>query len=272
MINKYRATYLIEHPVLIQKRIFSTGEVEKILGWPREKLHFMLSRLVKKGRLVRIKRDLYGLQPPGVKTLAKGYPFNWYLIAKALAGNKPYFISHYSAMQLQGMTSESIQTVFLSLAEQVSPPRALRIPIRFVTVSKRRFWGLEEKWVTNEEKVWVSDRERTVIDALDRSDLTGGITEVSRGLWLIKKDIDFSKLITYARRFESCAVAKRLGFLMEVLSMSTAKEREKLRQFALSAKGYAFLDPTLKKKGRCLSAWRLVLNQEPAALQKNLMT
>lgn len=270
MIKQRRGRDLIEHPVLIRKGIFSTHEAGTLLGWSHKEIHPILFRLVKKGRLIRLKRGLFCIQPLG--TTRPGYSQNWLLIAKALAGDNPYFISHYSAMQLQGMTGESIQTIFISMSEQHRPPQHLQIPIRFVTVPKKRFWGLEEKWVTQEAKVWTSDRERTIVDTLDRPDLAGGISEITRGLWMVRKDIDFLKLISYAKRLDSYAAAKRLGFIMEKMGIGQAKEIEKLRDFTKESSSYAFLDPTIGKTGRYADRWHLRINQDAAVFEKNLMT
>lgn len=85
------------------------------LGWTRKEVHPILFRLVKKGRLMRIKRGLFCIQPPGAVGSRQGCSQNWFLIARSLAGDRPYFISHYSAMQLHGMTGESVQTIFISM-------------------------------------------------------------------------------------------------------------------------------------------------------------
>lgn len=267
-----RESILLDNPRLIQRKVFTTQDAEKTLGWPRADLHAVLFRLVKKGKLVRIKRGLFCLVPPGSSSLKKGYPQNWFLIAKALAGDKPYFISHYSAMQLHGMTGESIQTIFISCPEQRRIPKDLRIPIRFITIPQKRFWGLEEKWVTHEEKVHVSDLERTILDILDRPDLAGGISEITRGLWLAKKEINGSRLLEYAKRFDSLAAVKRLGFLMANLDLVPEETVNKMHKFIQSSTSYAFLDPTSQKKGKYLDRWCLRINVDMEDIQKNLMT
>lgn len=267
-----RESILLDNPWLIQRKVFTTQDVEKTLGWSEADLHAVLFRLVEKGRLVRIKRGLFCLVPPGTLGLKKGYPQNWFLIAKALAGDKPYFISHYSAMQLHGMTGESIQTVFISRAEQRRVPKDLRIPVRFVTIPQKRFWGLEEKWVTNEEKVQVSDLERTILDILDRPDLAGGISEIARGLWLAKKEVNGSRLLEYSKRFDSLAAVKRLGFLMEKLDLGPWEVVGLLNELIRSSPSFAFLEPTSKQEGRYLSRWHLRINVDMAGIQKNLMT
>jgi predicted transcriptional regulator of viral defense system len=175
-------------------------------------------------------------------------------------------------MHLHGMTGEAIQTIFISRPEQRRLPKDLRIPIRFVTIPKKRFWGLEEKWVTNEEKVHVSDLERTILDILDRPDLSGGISEIARGLWLAKKDINGSRLFQYAKRFDSLAAMKRLGFLMENLGLASQDTINEMHQFIRSSTSYAFLDPISKKEGKHLDRWRLRMNIDMADIRENLMT
>jgi predicted transcriptional regulator of viral defense system len=271
-MKKYFAASLLEEPSLRRKEIFSTREARQILGWPPKELSAILFRLVRKGKIARIKRGLFCFLPPGCQSPGGSYPQHWFLIAREIARPKPYFISHYSAMQLHGMTSEAIQTVFISLSEQRRPPRELRIPLRFVTIPKERFWGLEENWVTNEEKVWTSNLERTIIDALDRPDLTGGLLEIARGIWLVKTKLKTPKLIDYAVRFHSFAASKRLGFIIEKWGIGTSAEIQKLNKSVVKSTSYALLDPTRDLQGRYLSRWRLRLNLDPGELERNLMT
>ena len=141
-----------------------------------------------------------------------------------------------------------------------------------MTISKKRFWGLEEKWVTHEDKVQVSDLERTVLDILDRSDLSGGISEIVRGLWLVRKKIDALKLLQYARRFDSSAAVKRLGFLMEDLDFASRETVNELHNLIQPSASYAFLDLTSKREGRYIDRWRIRVNVEMTEMKKNLMT
>lgn len=267
-----RASILLDNPWFTQRKVFTTQDAERALGWSKADLHAVLFRLVGKGKLIRIKRGLFCLVPPGSSSFKRGYPQNWFLIAKALAGDKPYFISHYSAMQLHGMTGESIQTLFISRPVERRVPKDLRIPVRFVTIPQKRFWGLEEKWVTNEDKVHVSDLERTALDILDRPDLSGGISEIARGLWLTKKQINGSRLLEYAKRFDSSAAVKRLGYLMENLDLGLGEVIHPLHEFIRSSASFALLDPTSKQAGRYLSRWHLRINSDMAVVLKNLMT
>ncbi len=267
-----REAILLDHPLLNRKRVFSTTEAKQVLGWSETDLHQVLFRLVRKGKLMRIKRGLFCFVPPGTGKIKGGYPQNWFLIVKALVAGKSYFISHYSAMHLHGMTTGAIQTIFISVSEQRRLPKALRIPIRLITVPKKRFWGLEEKWVTNEEKVSVSNLERTILDILDRPSLSGGISEIARGLWLVKKEINFSRLVEYAKCFDSLAALKRLGFLSEKFDLVQKKSIDDIHECIKRSPSYAFLDPLSEKEGKYVDRWRLRINVDMDNIQKNVMT
>ena len=70
--------------------------------------------------------------------------------------------------------------------------------------------------MSKQEKVTVSDLERTVLDGLRQPEYCGGVTEVAKGLWIRRADINVTRLIGYALRLNVAAVMHRLGFLMEV--------------------------------------------------------
>lgn len=271
-MKKFRGSLLLDNPELWRKQVFSFQEASRMLSCPGQALHAILYRLVRKGKLLRIKRGLFAFNVRGNGPSQTGYPQNWYVVGRALAEKAPYFFSYYTAMHLHGMTTESVQTLFMSLAKQRRLSANLKIPLYWVAVRPETFWGLEELWVTHEEKVWASNLERTIIDILDRPDLSGGILEIARGLELVKRKIDYRKLAAYARRFGSFAAAKRLGFLCEILSLGSEQAPKSLQKFVKRSASYALFDPTLAVKGSYLSRWHLRVNLEPDEIKRNLMT
>ena len=52
---------LLEHPDILSKCIFTTADAERILGRPRRELNLALSRLVRKGKIARIRNSLFCL-------------------------------------------------------------------------------------------------------------------------------------------------------------------------------------------------------------------
>lgn len=111
----------------------------------------------------------------------------------------------------------------------------------------------------------VSDLERTLIDGLRQPGHCGGLTEVAKGLWMRREDVNTSRLIQYARRIGVGAVVRRLGFLLETYGLAAAPELDQLRNALTST--FVRLDPVLPAEGKRLRRWRLQLNVTPEELR-----
>jgi predicted transcriptional regulator of viral defense system len=68
-----------------------------------------------------------------------------------------------------------------------------------------------------------------------------------------------SKLRKYAGKIGNSAVAKRLGFLMEILGLGNV---EAFRKMVTLAPGFSSLDPTLPRHGKYNRRWGLLVNME----------
>ncbi|GAJ20748.1 unnamed protein product, partial [marine sediment metagenome] len=98
------------------------------------------------------------------------------------------------------------------------------IEFRFIHNQKRYFFGIGEYWVTKQDKVRVSDLERTIIDGFKQSEYCGGLTEVAKGLWMRHQDVNVNRLIGYAIKIGVGAVIRRLGFLLELYKIGTSED------------------------------------------------
>jgi len=67
----------------------------------------------------------------------------------------------------------------------------------FVTVKEKSIWGIKEEWINNKEKIRISNIEKTIIDCLTYPQYCGGITEISKGIWIVKDKIDYKILANY---------------------------------------------------------------------------
>jgi predicted transcriptional regulator of viral defense system len=149
----------------------------------------------------------------------------------------------------------------------VTSPKALRgrsvlgTQFRFIRCKPEDFFGTTDHWVNKQEKVTVSDLERTVLDGLRQPEYCGGVTEVAKGLWIRRADVDVARLIEYALRLNVGAVMRRLGFLMEVYDLGTAADRESLRGCLTGT--YSLLDPVMLSQGKYTARWHLRLNVDP---------
>jgi predicted transcriptional regulator of viral defense system len=87
---------------------------------------------------------------------------------------------------------------------------------------------------------------------------------------LRKDDLDESRLVTYLKRMNHKAAAKRLGFLLETYGLGRPETTDALQSFVNQR--YAPLDPTLPDEGPYRARWRLRVNLDPEELKAIIWT
>jgi predicted transcriptional regulator of viral defense system len=193
-----------------------------------------------------------------------------YVIARHVVGPTPYYISHYSALELHQMTTQPVNTVYVTVPRQrVNRPIA-GVEYRFVYANQRAFWGFEPTWATEQEQVQVSDLEKTILDCAARPELCGGLAELAKGLWMRKNDLNEDRLVAYVRRLDHKAATKRIGFLLETYNLGRPETIASLQ--ALVNSRYSPLDPTLPAQGPYRARWRLRVNLDPEELKTTVWT
>jgi len=155
--------------------------------------------------------------------------------------------------------------VIVSATVPRRPLTALGVEYRFVRCRRKHLFGLTEHWVTKQDRVRVSDLERTIIDGLKQPEHCGGLTEVAKGLWIRRRDVSVGRLAQYARRLGVGAVVRRLGFLLETYGIAEGPDLERLRSRLTAT--YVRLDPVLPAEGKRFHRWRLQLNVDPDELR-----
>jgi len=236
---------------------FSLRDVEEITGLRGSSARTLIHKAERRGLVTRLRAGLYTLVPfeLGRATEYVGDP---YVIAREMCEGHPYFLSHASAMELHRMVTQPQFTIYVSSTMR-TPPRSVHgHEYRFVTVKPTEFFGLMQVWVTKQQSVMVSDKERTILDALRQPQYAGGIPEVAKALWMSRADIKIPQLLDYVQHFSSGALRRRLGFLLELYAMASSDQLEPLRSKLTST--YDRLDPTLPKSGSFQARWRLQLN------------
>jgi len=236
---------------------FSLRDVEEITGLCGSSARTLIHKAERRGLITRLRSGLYTLVPfeLGRATEYVGDP---YVIAREMCEGRSYFLSHATAMELHRMVTQPQFTIYVSSTLR-TPPRSIHgHEYRFLTLKPADFFGLTQVWVTKQQSVTVSDKERTLLDALRQPQYAGGIPEVAKALWISRDGVKIPRLLDYAQHFSSGALRRRLGFLLELYQMASAAQLEPLRSKLTST--YDRLDPTLPKSGSFHSRWRLQLN------------
>jgi len=217
----------------------------------------VLSRLESKGWVERLERGRYMLVP-----LEAGIAREWsedpLVIGSFLAPSGA--AAYWTAVRHWGWTTQLPRTQFFISAKRRSNPQKtiLGVPYRFVTLKPDQVFGISEEWI-GALPIRVTNRERTVVDILDRPDLAGGIAEVADALARAWTEIDVARLTEYVARFRSGTVPKRLGYLAELLSLAVP-EGQLRRWQSLKGSGVTLLERGGSGEGPITSKWGLRIN------------
>lgn len=251
------------------RTIFRLEDVQKITGLREASARSFVRKLVDRGVAARLKPGLFILVPfeLGRERQYLGSPL---VVAREIMNGEDYYLSHATAMEIHGMVTQPQLDITVTTPKPRRSVSILGTQFRFVRCQRKHLFGLTEHWATKQEKVRVSDPERTIIDGLKQPEYCGGVTEVAKGLWMRRHDLEVPTLIGYATRIRVGAVVRRLGFLLETYEMAEAPELERLRSRLTAT--YVRLDPLLPAEGKRLRRWRLQLNVDPEELRAVVTT
>jgi predicted transcriptional regulator of viral defense system len=228
---------------------------------------FRLRDLEEKGWLERLERGKYLIIP-----LEAGPEREWTENAFVVAGHlvQPAAIAYWSALHHWNLTEQVPRVTYVQTTARKfqRQKEVLGLRFRFVTVTPRKFFGLHREFVDHRQ-FQVTDREKTLLDCLDRIDLAGGIPEVMKALRTDVNGFDWSRVNDYLERFGSGAIVKRVGFLVEAMQLDIPERSERLAGWAdrITA-GLAVLDPSSRRPPhRIATRWRLRVNVDEALLR-----
>jgi predicted transcriptional regulator of viral defense system len=168
----------------------------------------VIRNLVRKGWLTRLVGGRYMFLPPerGAENIGENNP-----LAVASAVVDESYVGWWSAASFHGFTTQKPATVFVAVRKQTAPLTIEGAEIRFVSTR-------------------ISDPEKTLVDCIDRPDLAGGPSELTRIVHAAMAEIDQEKLMIAALQMNSKALLQRLGFLSDLVERPLKDEpRQQLR-------------------------------------------
>ena len=230
--------------------IFTVAEVADALSVERVDASKMLSRWATQGWVVRLRRGVYAAVP--LKSSGGDVVLeNPWVIVPVLFDTA--YIGGWSAAEHWDLTEQIFSSVCVLTAGNIRSKHHTIGGTRFVLTSMRndRHFGTRFEWVGN-QRIAVSDPEKTIIDMFYRPSLGGGMqhaAECFRHLMRASQG-DTAKLVEYSQRFGSGAVNKRLGLIGEVMGLNEFAQNLSTRKSA----GNVQLDP--KNPGdRLITRW-----------------
>ncbi len=215
------------------------------------------------GRVVRVRRGLYAVIPAGASP--GSYPVDPFLIAAKLTTDA--FLSHHTALEFHGR-AYSVQERFIYTASRPLGRLMFRTHVfrgaKFPQVLHRA--GKESFGVLTAERAGmelrVTSLERTLVDVLNRPDLSGSWEEIWRSLESVEF-FDLDKVVEYALLLENSTTGAKVGFFLEQHREPLMVEDRHLKALHdLRPRQPHYLDRAKRISGRLVSEWNLVVPRE----------
>ena len=246
-----------------EKRVFNTKDAYRILGTSRDSVNTALYRLRKKGRIQKIERGKYLLVPA-----RSGYEGRWtempFLIAHHLA--EPYYIGFASALNHWNMTEQVPDSTYIVTTKRKKDVEYAPLRFVFITLTQNRFFGRIKEFI-DDRPLYISDREKTIIDCLLHPQHCGGLDEIAKAIWESWEDLDKKRLLEYAEKIGVKAVKRRLFYLLDVLELKNKEMEERLQIHKPT--GYMWLDPAWTKNALEYSKEHgLIINRSKESLTR----
>lgn len=221
----------------------------------------LLSSMARKGALYRVGRGRYVVIPPDVLYGRKSYVVDPHVIIdelmKADGEADAYYVAYQSAATLHGAAHQLPFAFMVAVPQQRRPIELGQAEILFVQLTQSKFFGFHEM-TYGEARLNVSDREKTILDCLERFDLCGGVAEVARTISVLAEGMAADTLVHYLKRMDNHALTQRLGLILDRLSSLRTVDEDLLSDIAPLVGEHTYaLDPHGPSEGNVDDRWRI---------------
>ena len=218
---------------------------------------------VKAGNIVRVRRGLYAVVPPGASV--ETFPVDPFLLASRMT--KDAVLAYHTALEFYGK-AYSVYEHFVYFTAFASHPvtfrahsfKGAKFP-KALTLKDKEFFGVARTEHAGME-VRVTGLERTFVDVLNRPDLAGSWEEIWRSLESIEF-FDLEKVSLYVDLLGNATTAAKVGFFLEQHRESLMVDEAVLNTFRdRRPRRPHYLERSRRKAGRFVAAWNLVVPEE----------
>jgi len=216
---------LLEDVVVRYGRTVNIDDLYKVFGktYNVHETRKRVSFLSRTGWLQRIKKGLYTV----VTDVGELNTFNLSLFSLARTLNKESYISFENALQYHGMFDQMLASVAAVTYKRARKYRLQNTEAKFYHIKKEFYFGFTREKADN-AMVNIAKKEKALLDILYFSADTYHSGMVWEKLSEHRNMIDFSKLISYALKF-NLKVIRQTGFFLDLLDVDTKKLHEKVK-------------------------------------------
>jgi predicted transcriptional regulator of viral defense system len=244
------------------KTVFTLAAAASMMGVSHRQAASILHAATKRGLITPVKRGLYNLIPFELGS-ATFHLDNRYALIRESLGDRPYFFSYASALDLHNLATQPSFDVYVTYSVRRKKMNIGGSTTHIVWMPPSRFFGWQELQAGGVH-LMVSDLERTLVDAVAIPGYCGGFIEAAKAYFSAKSKVDSGKLIEYARRYKKWSVLRRAGYLLEFFNIASQPTLDQLAETL--PPGYSRLDPDLPKEASNNAKWGLMLNISPEEL------
>ena len=223
----------------------------------------LLAYHTRTGRLVRVRRGLFAVIPPGAD--GDTHPVDPYLVTSRLTADS--VLSHHTALEFHGR-AYSLWHRFTYLAARPLDTFTFRSQVfrgtKFTKTLVRS--GVESFGVSTAERAGMSLKvtslERTFVDVLDRPLFSGGWEEVWRSLESVEF-LDLDRTLEYVLLLANATTAAKVGFYLEKHREALMVEERHLTELREKRPRQPhYVDRRRRGSGTFVAAWNLVVPTE----------
>ncbi len=183
---------------------------------------YLIKSMLLKKRIVFFKKGFYIVIP--VSSVDKNIGIDNLELNDYLLESKDYYIGLFNAFNLHGLTEQIPNKLFVFNTKYSFDKEILHYKFKFFKVKKDKLFGITK------DKYPYSDKERTIIDALEYPEYLGGLSEVIDKIR--NSNYNKNKLIDYAVKYNSIKIIKLVGVLTGSSKLfNLLKERKALNYY-----------------------------------------
>lgn len=242
------------YQAFLNDRFFTTKEALVLIPNNRTCKN-TLRQLLDSKQIVKVRKGLYEVIPQ--EQVGKEKPAaEKFLLARKVTSQ--YCLAYHSALEIHGVANSAIYNiVYIASPSQFRNFKYEGVEYRWIP---RENLGGTEKTVWSTAPIIVTDREKTILDCIDRIDLAGGFEETFKSLSSVT-NVNFDRLYQYVKKEQKKVLFHKLGFFLSLKQIREAwdindEKLDKIKQ-NLSSKIYYF--EASKGKGKLVKEWNLIV-------------
>ena len=247
--------------------VFTVGEVEEFLAargsGNAHTRRSLLAHHVSRGRILPVRRGLYATVPRGLDVVTAAV--DPYLIAARLTDDA--ILAYHTAQEFHGR-AHTVHWRLVYLSDRRSAPLAFQLhefrrapPPPALRRSGGEMFGVDHRDRSGVE-IRVTNHERTLVDLLDRPELTGSWSEIWQSLEAVEF-FDLDQIVEYARLLGNATTAAKVGFFLEQHRETLMVDDGSLRALRrLRPRGPHYLDRGHHGRSRLVKEWNLMVPEE----------